>query len=690
MSASADPPLRPKPVGLRRAVTRTPVPLTPASLASAIFCVLGTLVLLAAEISLAGVPRPPLLDASVWGSTVAGCTLVVAGAVLALHLPRHPMTLLLLLGGGVTFVSGAATGYALWSALRHGGVWPGTQAALELGSWVAPVVNLVPPLVLLWFPDGRLPSARWRLPVVLSLAASAFAVAVFALAPWPVLGIESPGVVDDPVGLGLPDALWEGCVAVAPWLVATSPVVPAAVFLSRFRAADRERRAQLRWMLLAAGLNLALMAVPAVAGPGWVTDLAFVVSMAALAAAVLVAVTRYRLYDIDQVLGRVLVYGLLAAAVVGLDLAVFVGVGAVLGDPAAAVVGAGAVAIAYAPLRSRVERLVARVAGRIEPYAVVSELAGRLERTEDPRTQMAQVARTVATTVDSPYVRVELDRADGGTDVAEHGSSAGGVVVLPLSYRDERIGRLTLVPPPFAPPPARQRLLGDVVRQAAAAARLSAVTEELERSREELATRVADERRRLRRDLHDGLGPTLAAAALKVQAGANLAGRDPDAARAVLGEVAGDLGDVVADVRRLVHDLRPPALDQVGLATAVQRLATRFLGPPHVVVEVSAPEGLPEPVEEAAYHLAGEALANAVRHARAGTVRIVLRGVAGELTLQVTDDGRGIDADVHAGVGILSMRERAEAVGGTCLIEPLPAGGTRVLARFPLPAGDAR
>lgn len=691
MPPSADPQLRREPDG--RARTRVPAAFDPspsprvvAALVLAVLCVVGTVVLLAAEVALSGAPRPPLLEAAVWGSTVPGTTLVLAGAVLALHVPRHPMTSLLLVGGGLTVASGAATGYALWSLLREGGDWPATAAAVQLGSRAAPWINLVPPLVLLLFPDGRLPSARWRAPVALSLAGSAFAVLVFAAAPWHVLGVDATGVVDDPVGLGLSDDVWAACVAVAPWLIATSPVVPAVVFLSRFRAADRERRAQLRWMLLAAGLNLALMVVPALAGPGRLTDLAFVLSMCALAGAVLVAVTRYRLYDIDQVFGRVLVHGLLAAAVIALDVAVFVGAGAVLDEPAAAVLGAGAVAVAYAPLRTWVERIVARFAGRIEPYAVVSELAGRLERAEDPRTQMAQVARTVATTVGSPYVRVELDRADGGTDVAEFGSSTGGVVVLPLSYRAERIGRLTLVPPVLAPPLARQRLLGDVVRQAAAAARLAAVTEELERSRAELVTRVAEERRRLRRDLHDGLGPTLAAAALKVQAGANLAGRDPVASRAALHEVADDLADVLADVRRLVHDLRPAALDEVGLAAAVRRLATRFPDPPRVVVEVPETTGLPPATEEAAYHLAGEALANAVRHAQAAVVRIVLAvdPAEGLLTLDVTDDGRGMCPDAPPGVGIPSMRGRAEAVGGTLVVEPRRTGGTRVHARLPL------
>ncbi|GEL23046.1 hypothetical protein PSU4_20000 [Pseudonocardia sulfidoxydans NBRC 16205] len=660
-------------------------------------CVAGTVLVATAEIALVDVPRPPLLDVAAWASAAPGTALVIAGAVLTLRVPRHPMTWLLLLGGALTAASGFATGYALWSVVRHGGGWPGTGLATQLGARTGPLLNLIPPLVLLWFPDGRLPYRRWRPLVALSLTASAFAVLVLALAPWRLLGVAAPGVADAPIPLPLTDEVWAACLGVVPWLVATSPLVPAAVFLSRFRAADRQRQAQLRWMLLAAVLNLLLMAVPALVGPGWATDLAFVLSMVALAAAVLVAVTRFRLYDIDRLLGRLLVYGLLAAAIVGLDLAVFVGTSAALGDPVAAVVGAGAVAVAYAPLRSRIERLRARLLpGHAEPYAVISDLADRLERAGDQGTQLEEVARTVATAVGSPYVRVELGQQHAVTAVAEHGTPAASVVVLPFAYRDDVIGRLVLVPPTTAPPRARQQLLADVVRQAAAAVRLTAVSRELQRSREELVTRVAEERRRLRRDLHDGLGPTLAAAALKVQAAGNLAGRDLPAARAALTEVAGDLAGVLSDVRVLVHDLRPPALDRLGLDGAVRRLAARFGGGLEIEVRaVGIPAVLPAAVEEAAYHVVGEALANASRHARASRVCVTLShdGAVGHLRVEVGDDGRGIPADAAEGVGLVTMRERAEELGGRCTVGPAPDGGTVVSALLPLrpaprPTGD--
>ncbi|MGI5153996.1 hypothetical protein [Microbispora sp. CA-102843] len=298
--------------------------------------------------------------------------------------------------------------------------------------------------------------------------------------------------------------------ALTPAALVLSLLVSLAAFVRRFRGSSGARRAQLRWMLLAALLNGVLIFVPAVV-EGVPQDLTFVVSLAALAAAVLVAVGRYRLYDIDPVLGWTLLYGGLAVAVVAIDVPVFVGLGALIDEPVAAVLAAAAVAVVYAPLRERVRRWVGRVlAGRAEPYDVVSALARRLEESVSPEELLLTVARAVSTALRSPYVRVELDRADGRTLVVEHGARRDDVIVLPFAYRAAPIGRLVLVPRAGAPlADADQRLLADVVRRAAAAVRATALAEELQHSRERLVTGVEEERRRLRRDLHDGLGPTL-------------------------------------------------------------------------------------------------------------------------------------------------------------------------------------
>ncbi|MEV4098565.1 sensor histidine kinase [Streptosporangium saharense] len=638
------------------------------------------------DVATGRVTRPESIDWEVWASTVPGAALVIAGGVLAVRLPRHLMTWLLIIGGLVTCVNGLAGAYAVLSTTHHDGTLPLTGAAVYAGARLGPFLNLVPLLVLLFFPDGRLVSPRWRWAAVASLVATGLTVLIFLFVPWRIVSPQDylPGL-DVPIPM-IPDAFWHAAYAAAPVLLVASLPVPVASFAWRFRGSSGERRAQLRWMLLAALLNAILMLASAVLD-GMPQDLGFVLAMVALAAAVLIAVSRYRLYDIDPVLGWTLLYGGLALAVIAIDVPLFAGLGAVIGEPVAAVLAAVAVGVIYAPLRERVRRWVNRVlAGRAEPYEVVSALARRLEESTRPEDLLLEVARAVAATYRSPYVRVELDRTDGRTVVVEYGTPRPDVVVLPFAYREVPIGRLALAPRPGAwPAEAAQRLLADVVRQAAAAVRATALTEELQHSRERLVTGVAEERRRLRRDLHDGLGPTLAAAALKVQAAHNLMVRDADSARAALDQVRSDLSGMLGDVRRLVHDLRPPALDQFGLAGALRHEASRFRdGSLSVQVDAEGDlRALPAATEVAAYRIVCEALTNVARHADAASCHVRVAVAGGELEVEVTDDGRGLRPGAVVGVGLLGMRERAEELGGRCAVATAHDGGTRVHAVLP-------
>ncbi|WP_433373998.1 sensor histidine kinase [Streptosporangium sp. CA-115845] len=653
----------------------------------AALCVVACGVATWLDVATGTVTRPEPLDWAVWSSTVPGVALAIAGIVLAVRLPRHLMTWLLIAGGVVAAVNGLAAAYAVLSLTRHGGALPLTPAAVYAGARLGPLLNLLPLLVLLFFPDGRLPSPRWRWAAWLSLGATGLAVAVFLAVPW---RIESPGMNWpglDPPFPPLPDAVWRSGLAAVPALLVVSLLVSVLAFAWRFRGSAGVRRAQLRWMLMAALLNAALILASAVVD-GLPQDLSFVVSLVAVAAAVVVAVSRYRLYDIDPVLGWTLLYGGLAVAVVAIDVPVFVSLGAIIDEPVAAVLAAVLVGVVYAPLRERVRRWVNRgLMGRTEPYEVVSALARRLEESVRPEELLLQVAKAVSAVFRSPYVRVELDRADGKTVVVEHGTSSEDVVVLPFAYRDVPIGRLVLVLRAGArPAESDQRLLADVVRQAAAAVRATALTEELQHSRERLVTGVAEERRRLRRDLHDGLGPTLAAAALKVEAAHNLLTRDPGTAREALDQVRKDLSTMLGNVRRLVHDLRPPALDQFGLAGALRQEAARFRGDGLAVrVEVEGDlTGLSAASEVAAYRIVCEALTNVARHAGADTCHVRVAVAGNELEVEVTDDGHGVLPGAVVGVGLVGMRERAEELGGQCAVGVGRGGGTRVHAVLPV------
>jgi signal transduction histidine kinase len=213
------------------------------------------------------------------------------------------------------------------------------------------------------------------------------------------------------------------------------------------------------------------------------------------------------------------------------------------------------------------------------------------------------------------------------------------------------------------------------------------LSSDLQRSRERLVVAREEERRRLRRDLHDGLGPTLAGVALQMETVHSIVRTDPQGATALLARLKEDTQAAITGIRRIVYGLRPPALDELGLVGALREEGGRFASNGRgLLVSVEAPEDLPPlpaAVEVAAYRIALEGLTNAARHSGAGTclVRLVADG---GFQLEVTDDGRGLPADFRPGVGVTSMRERAAELGGTLTIERAAPAGTRIVARFPL------
>ncbi|HEX2741045.1 MAG TPA: GAF domain-containing sensor histidine kinase, partial [Rubrobacter sp.] len=410
-----------------------------------------------------------------------------------------------------------------------------------------------------------------------------------------------------------------------------------------------------------------------------------------------IAILRYNLYDIDVVINRTLVYGALSACVVGIYILAVVALGAIFqaqGNLAVSLSATGLVAVLFQPLRSGLQRSVNRLmyGERDDPYAVISRLGRRLEAAIAPDTVLPTVVETIAQALKLPYAAVLLKEGEGFTTAAAYGSPTSEPEALPLVYQREEIGRLVLSPraPGERFSDADRILLEDLARQAEVAVHAVRLTADLQHSRERLVATREEERRRLRRDLHDGLGAQLAG--LNVQAGTlrRLIPHDPDAADELVVELRDELRGAIADIRRLVYDLRPPALDDLGLVEALRQLAERYGskdGPLHVVVE--APEDLPDlpaAVEVAIYRITQEALTNVARHARARTC-VVRLAVNDDVTLEITDDGVGIPAERSAGVGLSSMHERAEELGGSCVVESIREGGTRVLVRLPLAKG---
>ncbi|MGW7685348.1 sensor histidine kinase [Kribbella sp. NPDC054772] len=643
----------------------------------------------------AGAPAAAELEAG-WAAALSGLAQVVPGLLLLRRLPRHPIAWILTGSGLLWIVDGFASSWATYAIYTDPGL-PGASAAYWLYARFGAFLLLGLPVLILFFPDGRLPTAKfWRRLSIASLALTTLLPVLLLIAPMRVMeryhGAALPPEIErlalDPISINLPYGVWAAVLPVAYAGVIVSLVVPFAVTVHRYRGALAERRAQIRWLMWAALVDMLVLIVP-MENPPAVPAVLFGLAIALTSAAIVGAVTKHRLYDVDRLLSATFLYGVLAVLVVGIDLAVFAIAGGVLGERDAALVAIAVVAVLYAPVRSRLWRWARRLVrgSRDDPYATMSALAERLESAADPDDQLRTVARSLAEAFRLPYVRVEIERSDGGTAIVEHGRVAGPLHALPVGYRGESIGRLVFCPGDGTRLSVRdQRLLGDLVRQAAAAARASELSGELRRSRSRLVAAREEERRRIRRDLHDSLGPSLGAVALRIETARNLSRSAPDDADRMLEQATSEVGAVLSDVRRLVHDLRPPALDELGLVRAIEQQAERFrLSGLVVSVEADPIGSLPAGVEVAAYRIASEALTNVARHAGASRCSIVLR-VAGDLELTVTDDGTGIGEDVRAGVGMLSLRERAAELGGVCSVSCPVNGGTEVRVRLPLDA----
>jgi signal transduction histidine kinase len=410
-----------------------------------------------------------------------------------------------------------------------------------------------------------------------------------------------------------------------------------------------------------------------------------------LPAATSIAILRYRLYEIDVIINRTLVYAVLTIVVVGFYVGVVGVLGALLQQRAGlfvSLLATAVIALAFAPLRVRVQGAVNRLlfGARPDPYEVLAGLGRQMESTIADAPLLEAVAASVARALRLPFVAIRLPTDGRDAIHAESGTIVGEPIVIPLLYQGEPTGELILSLGLHGAhlAPGDQRLLADLTRQAAAAAHSVVITTQLQRSRERLVSALEEERRRMRRDLHDGLGPALAAQTLKAGSARALFTRDPARALELLEELEADAQTAIADVRRLVYNLRPPALDELGLAGAIRQTAATHASGMRMTVELPDElPPLPAAVELAASRITQEALTNVTRHARAGRCRLRLT-VDQDLELEVLDDGIGLGKAGPPGVGMSSIRERAAELGGRSSIGPGRSSGTRVFVQLPI------
>ncbi|MDQ4138434.1 MAG: histidine kinase, partial [Actinomycetota bacterium] len=565
-----------------------------------------------------------------WSGALPGLAMLLPGALLFWRLPWHPIASVLLGFGMLWALDGTASAWVNYAYLFDPEA-PFATFAFWFYARFGAVLLLPFQLLLLLFPDGRLPERGfWRALAIGSLCAVCVMPLAEILAP-PGIGdgfgdplSNEVRAFDQPVlTLSLTPEIWAVIGMLVTPIVAAGTIGSLAVAVSRRIGASAERRSQLRWLLWAGVLFILSLTLGQLVLPrGVIAEASGVLVIALFCWAVVVAVTKHNLYAIDRLLSWTLVYGIILGGVVLVDVALVALVGSVLDERTSAIVAVLIVTMLYAPLRERLFSLASRLVNgrRDDPYGVVSALATRLEESAESERQLEDLAHAVAEAFASSYVRVELDRPNGQRLVAESGTPGAGTVTLPLVYRGESLGRIEMEPGRRPRLSDRDRqLLDDIARQAAAAVLATETSEELQRIRARLVTAREEERSRLRRQLHDDLGPLLAGIKLRLEAARNLGPGRVDEAQHLLSEAASETSGAVADIRRLVHDLRPPALDDLGLAGALAQLRERFAGADGFDIELhfDVPVKLSPAVEVAVYRIVAEALQNVARHSGA-------------------------------------------------------------------------
>lgn len=608
---------------------------------------------------------------------------VVVGAVVAAARPANRVGWLMLTGGCLWAVGEAAVDLATRGIVTDVGSVPGASAFAVAGSairgvgWLIVVAGV--PMV---FPDGRLLSRRWRLLSGLLVAAGVTTVlGAITAGDANLLGLGSwanPIAWGGATGHAFSGAL--SLIGVTLGLAATAGA--AAQLVARFRNGPAQDRQPIVMLATAVALTVVVAPVAAVTGTGWVFSLAalplpFVIGVGVLARG---------LYDLKTAANRTLVWFTLSAVVAGIYALVIVGLAGLLQVDATgwlAWVAAAVVAVSFAPLRDLLQGALNRLTygGWEEPYEVLATLGTRLQGSHDTQRLLDDV---VSELTGLGLQQVSITDASGVVVAGAPQLSAAHVI--PLTAYGRPCGSLHYRSPESRLRGRDQRLLSDLAGHLGAVVETRELVNQLQSSLERLVLAREEERRRLRRDIHDGLGPSLAGAVLRIDV-IETKLRNRASVAADVAALRGDLRETVAEVRRVVEGLRPPALDDLGLPTAIEQFAEHLVAGTSTSVTIASDDcpRLPAAVEVAAYRIATEALTNTIRHSGSTHCQVRLTVEDGTLVVSVEDDGHGFGADPRRlhGHGLSTMRERAEELRGTLTISST-ASGTFVRAELPI------
>ena len=692
-----------------------------------------TAVLAAADISLF------VVAAQAGGQVLEGLYLVAGFAVVgAIVASRHPRNAVGWICQAIGLLLALPTSeWATYALTTRHGTLPAGEIAGWLDNMVFPAVLLLIAFLIGLFPDGRLPSPRWRPFARAARIGGAIWLGGFAFAPDKLsnsfTSVTNPFGIPPPIGW-VPAAVR----GTGYFFLLIALIGSAAALIRRLVSARGEVRQQLKWLASAAALLALVYAGTTVATlfgadlasgvAGTLSSVAFIVALLALPAAIGIAILKYRLYDIDFVINKSVVFGAMAAFITAVYVAIVVGVGGLLGSGsrpnlALSVLATAIVAIAFQPVRERVQRLANRLVygKRATPYDVLSQFSHRVAGTYSSEDVLPRMARVLGEGTGASRADVWIRLGDGIAPAASWPSGDGPAPsriaiagqllptipglsrMVPVRHQGELLGALSINKRPGeALTPMEEKLVTDLAAQAGIVlqsvrlsaelqARLTEISQqavELRASRQRIVATQDAERRRLERNIHDGAQQNLVALTVKLRLATTLAKRDPERARASVKALEGESDQALETLRALASGIYPPLLREQGLAAAVRAEARKM--PLPVTIRADQLGRYPLEIEAAVYFVCLEALQNVTKHARASRVDIRLRSVDYELCFEVADDGAGFDLAKDAGgSGIRNMTDRIEGIGGRLVVGSDARRGTTISGTVPLGVMEA-
>jgi len=624
----------------------------------------------------------------------------VVGIILVSRRPENRIGWLFLVAGAALGISGFLAAYAVHVLSVNPGSLPGGDPAIWVASWTGFVSLAALTVLLIEFPTGRARTPRWRVVErvviaawLVSISASAFLSAFKWSHPFENRPSTVPGFFDVAIVL----------------VVFLIPIIGSfgaslAAMINRFRHASGDERLQLKWFVVGAALVLLtiLLTIP------WNSPVTTALQDVALIfwfTAIAIAVLKYRLYEIDVVINRAVVYGTLAVFITLVYVGLVVGIGTLVGNsrsPLLSAVAAAVVAVAFQPVRQWARKLANRMVygSRATPYEVLSNFAERIAGTyaaEDVLPQMAQIVaagtgaeRTVIWLRVGDELRAEASSGDSPPITSVSVAGAGmpampqGEFAAPVSDQGELLGAISVRMPRAEPlSEAGERLIGDVASQAGLVLSNARLIEELRASRQRIVAAQDQARRRLERNIHDGAQQQLIALAMKLRLMSGMVGKDPDKERRLADQLVAETQDALENLRDLARGIYPPLLQDKGLVSALEAQARK--SPVPVTVQADGVGRYAQDVEAAVYFCTLEAIQNAAKYADATTVTVRLSDGDSRLTFDVTDDGAGFDPSANGhGSGLQGMADRLEALGGRLEVRSEIGRGTMIGGSLPV------